>query len=104
MEKYSKVLNSFKLSKQQYRTDSKTRKVITIYTVNFKLILTFNAKTWTLTKRTKSKIQAMDTTFLKNTDKMIRWNLTFVEAVRRESTKMIWPHKKNGQNKIQEGC
>jgi hypothetical protein len=46
----------------------------TTYKVYFNLILTYNAKTLTLTKRSKSKIQTMGIKFLTSTEVKTRQN------------------------------
>jgi hypothetical protein len=51
---------------KQYRT--------TIYQIYFKLIVTFNARMWTVTKRNKSKTQAMDMKFLRSVKGNTRWD------------------------------
>jgi hypothetical protein len=35
----------------------------TMYTLHFKLIITYNSETWTLTRRNKGKIQVRNMTF-----------------------------------------
>jgi hypothetical protein len=48
--------------------DSKT----IIYEVYFKVVLTFNTETWTLTKRNKEKIQAINMKFFRSIVRKVR--------------------------------
>jgi hypothetical protein len=100
------LLNSINYKRNiMEQTDSRIK--IMQHTVYFKLILTFNTKTWALTKRKRRKFQEMDMKYFRSIERKPRgglnqkrnskrsWSSKFVDRADKEIITMVWQCEKN---------